>query len=204
MAAETSGLKWAPIIGPKTLMSTYRPQTVARVLASRAMAMMPDPITIASSSTVPNHSAKRPLAMVTLSVGVNVFERALQLGIVHGFRRQLEQLKNPVGDRLTGKLESAAFALPTAGVGRIWIDPVCFHRTSGPDWTGFGRSAVAKCGCRESAPQLSWKGAPQQQVFRSLGLQQEVAAARIANLGARHALPSPTLFSLKTGISPRV
>ena len=39
--SETAGLKCAPLIGPNTSISTYRPPTVASVLASSARATLP-------------------------------------------------------------------------------------------------------------------------------------------------------------------
>ena len=62
----TAGLKWAPEIGPNMPISTTSIAPVASVLPSKARAtlppasrspMMPEPITVASSSAVPSASA---------------------------------------------------------------------------------------------------------------------------------------------------
>ena len=37
IAIDTAGLKWAPLIGANTSMRTYKPPTVAAVLASKAI-----------------------------------------------------------------------------------------------------------------------------------------------------------------------
>src|SRR6516225_5591705 len=66
MTALTAGLKCAPLRGAKTSMRTYSANTVASVLASKAMAtlpparrsaMMPEPTTAHSKPAVPSSSA---------------------------------------------------------------------------------------------------------------------------------------------------
>ena len=67
ITALTAGLKCAPLTGPKTSINTYSPPTVASVFAisasamlppAKRSAMMPEPITTVSSSSVPSASAK--------------------------------------------------------------------------------------------------------------------------------------------------
>jgi hypothetical protein len=73
---DTTGLKWAPLTGPRVRINTPRANTVEIVFAIRAtsesldrlLAIIPEPTTAATSKAVPRNSAKTDLKfMVVLS-----------------------------------------------------------------------------------------------------------------------------------------
>src|SRR5262249_47472994 len=152
----TAGLKWAPDSGPSTVISTARPAPVANVLPSSARAtlpparrspMMPEPITTASSSAVPNASAaKRRDTLKACSGGSRLASRAasdtrsrvphfaylvepaLQRQPIELLQRQVDEDGDPVAQHAVGIGESEAdLGLVAGRGGRIGDAPVRRH-----------------------------------------------------------------------------
>ena len=129
MTSDTAGLKCAPLTGPNTSIRMYSPPTVASVLASSAMAtlpparrsaMMPEPMTMASSNAVPSASAKQ-LARCVSHHGAQLLEMRVRaccssasLIVSSG---SCQQLQHPVADGLARQFEGVR--LPSSPPGAL-------------------------------------------------------------------------------------
>src|SRR5215218_8968325 len=110
--------------------SVFTTSAIATFPPARRSPMIPEPMTMASSSAVPRNSENSFCGLLISALGDGDQFR-LQVGIAHGFQRKLQQLQHPVSDSLPCDLEGV-FLLGFGCVRWVRVAPVDFDGTARP------------------------------------------------------------------------
>src|SRR5580704_1389905 len=154
---ETAGLKWAPLTGPNNAIKVARTATVAPVLAmsatakfpaERLSAMIPEPITVAASSSEPRPSAARRRSTTLGSRRGGLLSDGAQFlaqrHLIDGCDWQLYEELDPGFEFLECFSEGEGLiGVSACGGGRICDSPVRRHRFTRPYGAHFARRVVA-------------------------------------------------------------
>src|SRR6266404_4299478 len=152
-ATETTGFRCAPEIGPKVRIRANSAAPVAIVLASNAnatfppasrSAIIPEPTTAATRSSVPRNSAVTRLGRFGFTSLADAIDFFLDGELVEARKRQAKQQAYPAVKHHEG-IAKRAFDLLRRSYygGRIGNTPMGGHRLTGPDGANFLGGVVA-------------------------------------------------------------